>query len=427
MDQAETRTGHSKLLVGYAVSTFAKSLPWIAADSFGLYFLTEVAGILPATAGTLVLVFYLFGAVCDPIAGVLFDRRKRDTRATRRYFIAAQLAAGLFFVAGFTAGLGVVGLLLAGLAFRAAYAVMDVPHNALLGVLARSGDQATDLGAARLCAALAASFAVTFGAGPVLYAAPSKGGEAFLLYAALIALAGGVLFLIILPIPPAQAEATQTGRDAAPSAIAGHLPRALPWFLSSMAAEGLIAGFVAKDAAYLSKYVFGGPGWAILALAALSAAKLAAVPIWLAVQRRFGLAGAWRGALALLIAASFGFAVLGPRPDFSLGLIFSLGVGLGGANMLAWASMGSLALKTSAGAGRPLASPFGAFTAVSKVALGLSGWLVGQTMAVAEARGGEPMRELIYHGFGLIAVLGVLTALVCLEVYWRLTGHPQKG
>ena len=64
---------------------------WGVFSFFFLFFLTDVVGINPATAGTIMLIAGIWDAVTDPFAGIISDRTKSKWGRRRPYLIAFVL------------------------------------------------------------------------------------------------------------------------------------------------------------------------------------------------------------------------------------------------------------------------------------------------------------------------------------------------
>ena len=83
--------------LSYGVGEAASEVPNSLLSFFLLFFLTNVAGLPPAWAGSVLLVSRIWDAVSDPVVGWLSDRTR--SRWGRRYpwMVAAAIPMGLAF------------------------------------------------------------------------------------------------------------------------------------------------------------------------------------------------------------------------------------------------------------------------------------------------------------------------------------------
>ncbi|MFP5433800.1 MAG: MFS transporter, partial [Alphaproteobacteria bacterium] len=130
------RAGREGRLLAYSSGNMGKALLFSGADLTILFLLTDLLGQSPTSAGSLMLVAVLGDLVFDLLAAKLVIRLRRTGRGYRWMVAAAAMPCGAAFALLYALpALGVrdlwivaAGLLL----FRGAYAVIDVPHNALM-------------------------------------------------------------------------------------------------------------------------------------------------------------------------------------------------------------------------------------------------------------------------------------------------------
>ena len=65
-----------KTKVGYSLGGTGDAIAYDFIGSFLLFFFTELAGLSPAVAGTIIGVAVVWSAITDPIMGMLSDRCK---------------------------------------------------------------------------------------------------------------------------------------------------------------------------------------------------------------------------------------------------------------------------------------------------------------------------------------------------------------
>ncbi len=359
-----------KASLQYGLSTLGKTIPFAAADAFTLYFYTDVVGIAPGLAGAMVLALLSWSALCDPLAGWLYQTAAPRGRA---WFGWGTAAATLFFILGFVR-LPPAALLLAGTAFRFAYALIDVPHNALLGNLQRDGQSPARLGGLRLFATIAGTLAAIAASRYALEGAAPR----FLVFAAVTGVTGGLLFLVFFPFTVLHAPAaamTALASAPRPPAIRAALISSA-FFLSAVAAT-VVNGMFSKDIVYIAKYVLRDPGWTVVGMALFTVGKVAGMPLWIWLSERRGAVSTMQASFALVMATGVGVAVAPPHFSYlGVGLLF-FGAGIGGTNIAGWTLMPGCAGLFRSGS-EPLF--FGAFTAVNKIASGFSGAIIGYTL-----------------------------------------------
>ncbi|MDB9525623.1 MFS transporter [Oscillatoria sp. CS-180] len=122
---------------------------------FFLFFLTDVAGINPLAAGTVLLLGKIWDAVNDPLVGVLSDRTQ--TRWGRRYpwIFFSILPFGLTFilmwiVPGGSSGFRFWYYVAASILFQIFFTTSNLPYTTLTAELSQDYDERTDLTSFRL-------------------------------------------------------------------------------------------------------------------------------------------------------------------------------------------------------------------------------------------------------------------------------------
>jgi GPH family glycoside/pentoside/hexuronide:cation symporter len=123
---------------------------WGVFSFFFLFFLTDVVGINPATAGTIMLIAGVWDAVTDPVAGIISDRTKGKWGRRRPYLIGflvpfAVSAWLLFTDFGFSPGWTVAYFIMANILFYFVQDFIAVPGNSLAAEMTRDYDERTTL------------------------------------------------------------------------------------------------------------------------------------------------------------------------------------------------------------------------------------------------------------------------------------------
>jgi GPH family glycoside/pentoside/hexuronide:cation symporter len=129
---------------------------------FSLFFLTNVAGLNPAWAGSVLLISKVWDAINDPLVGALSDRTY--SRWGRRYpwMLAGAVPLGLTFFLQWLVPTNQPLLLFAyyvgmGVLFNTAYTAVNLPYTALTPELTRDYDERTSLNSFRFAFSIGGS------------------------------------------------------------------------------------------------------------------------------------------------------------------------------------------------------------------------------------------------------------------------------
>lgn len=122
--------------VGFALGTVGDSIPYYLFYTYFLYYLTDVVGINPATAGILSSVAMVWNAVACPIVGYMSDNSKNPKGRRRPLIQKAFVGEGVFVVllftpTPFTGAAQIVYYLVIALLLWTSYTCMLVPWQSL--------------------------------------------------------------------------------------------------------------------------------------------------------------------------------------------------------------------------------------------------------------------------------------------------------
>lgn len=388
-------------LVWFGGSHFGRTLIWVAADVYAFYALTVVAALSAEEAGAVFLATMLFSAACDVTVGWMLDRGHAPSAGLLA--VAATVAAAAL-AASLTATSSVLAVASA-LLFRLAYAVYDVPHNAMLKRLGVLGLSVVTVSAVRFLTGAAASFALAGLAAALV----RERGAGLGVLALLVSATAGLTMVLYAPVVAGQAEAapaTAPARRPSGAALArSFLPLAVVALLAAV-----LGGLVTKALAFIAEGGgVGGIAWTGRALAILTLGRVVAAPLW-------ALAAKGRPVLPL-VAVAFGVVVLGggliaaaaqaqSTLEIGMGLV---GAGFAGVTVYSWALLPDFSSAIGRASGRdPIHSAVAAFTALNKVALGLSGAAMAVLLAWSSAAGQAlPLARAV----GLVLVVGGLACM----------------
>lgn len=136
--------------IGYSFGGTGDAIAYDFIASFLLFFLTDLAGISPAIAGTIIGVAVLWDAITDPIIGLLSDHSKSKYGKKRPFLLGSAIPLGvimmlLFHVVGFEGNAKVAYYLIFAILFWTAYTCFNIPYFALGGCLTESTDERTKI------------------------------------------------------------------------------------------------------------------------------------------------------------------------------------------------------------------------------------------------------------------------------------------
>jgi len=132
----------SRCIRHYVLAHVGKSLLWSAADMLGIYALIRYGERTPSAAGLIFMSALLWNAGCDVLVGGWVDRCEVRRRPMQPLMGLAWALIGMTFVASLTVGSPHgAWILLFAVLFRTAFAVFDVPHNAMMARLSATPAQ----------------------------------------------------------------------------------------------------------------------------------------------------------------------------------------------------------------------------------------------------------------------------------------------
>lgn len=328
-------------MFAYASGNFGKALVFSGADLTILFLLTDVLGLSGSMAAGLLLFAALGDLVFDLIAAriVLFCRATgRGYRWTIAMAVVPCAAAFAMIYAMPALGARHAGWLAAAiLIFRSAYAIVDVPHNALMAQVSRDSRARGRVSGYRLFFSTASGLVIAMVLTPVVQLAGRTGDMgALAMTGAGVGLAFAVAMLLCVWASGASSRLMVAG------GLRGdriRVPLRDPMVLG-MAALALITGFAmpcfGRLLLYLGTYVIERPGTVTTMLTVLTAGQFVGVLAWTALGHRYGkarllAAGHATGALGLAL-----FLAGMPWLAGQVAATALIGVGFASVFMLPW-------------------------------------------------------------------------------------------
>ncbi|MCX7023825.1 MAG: MFS transporter [Spirochaetes bacterium] len=313
-----------RLKLGFGICDLGGNLFFTILGFYVMNFVTDVALLGAALAGTALMIGKIWDAVIDPAIGLLSDRTRRRMGRRRPWMLGGAIGTVLMMTVMFT-NPHIVSQPMLFLWVLAVYCLLvtanscvAIAYGALTPEMTRDYDDRTVLNAFRM------SFAVIgtlLGAGLVL---PIVGAfpDANLGWTAMGAAMGAVmaataLITVVAVREPAHAAAPPTARENVWSTWAATLKNR-PFVLVVVSFACHVAGvsIVQGTLIYYFKYVFGGSGSFIVAMLCLLVPSLLFIPVWTVVSKRIGKKWTYNlgmGVVAAAVMVIFFFAAdLGP-------------------------------------------------------------------------------------------------------------------
>ncbi len=365
---AKGATSDRALAWTYGAAHGGKTLLWAASDLYFTFFMTEVCKVAPLYAGLAIGCSLLFAGLADLVLVRWVSDFRSATGSARLQAWGALASAGallLFAAIAFLPptirlGAGIVTLF----GFRAAYALLDVPQNALLALAPSNDEQRRRLTAVRNGAGAIARTILAIAFVPVM--AGTRPDTSFLLLVVVLvtmALGGAVVLARITPERPPQMA------GAVPSPARAHN---MLYLTSMMAVLTVVTTIFGQVEPYLAMYGMGGGLSAGMFLGMVAAGAVLSQTVWLRASVRAGPRSLLGWALAMMVVGS-GLLVPAPRGVLAVGAAAALlyGIGAGGVLFVLWSGIARLGAR-----GNALAT-IGRFTAIAKSAQGCAIIAVG--------------------------------------------------
>ena len=411
-----SRPDAKSFVLGFSRVHVGKSLLWAGEDSLILYVMIRFLALSPALAGAIFLASSLWNALCDGAIGTLMHRRSRPARwlpaVTWGAILAASLGFAMLPLLPAHAPWTVAGVLLL---IRTGYALVDVPHNGLTRSLARDGQH---LRAAQIRAGGSAGAALIVGAACAALLWSSSPGRTTA--ALLVGSIAGVALLLMTSLPrllatePPEREAS--GAKQSESTMSTAL-----WHYCGATMLGL-AGLGAMGKALLH---LRGPGTGVIetGIMLVIVARLASIGIWSSIARRMGSRLALAFAYLVCAIAALAFPLAAQTGGMALLMALGLfGLAGGGVTMVGWAVLSEvLDTGVSTERGTAYTAAFGLFTMSMKIALGLSGALVGGWLALSGTSINVPPEEFQF----LCRSVACMTLAAAAWIAHPALGHPR--
>jgi GPH family glycoside/pentoside/hexuronide:cation symporter len=151
--------------LAYGLGDTASNFYFQFFNLFLVFYYTDIFGLAPLAVGTMMLALRIFDAVIDPAVGIIADRTNTRWGKFRPYLLWGAIPYGvagyaMFLNPNFTQhGKLVYAYVTYGLMW-VAYAAINIPYSALMGVMSPSSVQRTSLSTFRFVCAFAGQFLI---------------------------------------------------------------------------------------------------------------------------------------------------------------------------------------------------------------------------------------------------------------------------
>jgi len=374
--------------IGYASGNFGKNTVASFLDLFALYYFTDVLGLAPAVAGTVLLVSLLWDGFADPVMGLSADRLRLRLTTVRVFFLigvpvtAASLIA-IFLAGEVPAAHRTAYLVCCLMVFRTAYTSVDVPHNSMLGFLSSDSRERTNIAGLRIFFSGAGKLVVSLGAAYFLEGPLSEAVSRFAGAAAVFA----IVYVVVMAISARaiwqiRISALKTAPFSWRKLVGGIATnRPLLVVLALTAVTSLSTPAVGIALVYVAQHGVGESGVGAGALTLMALAQTLSPLFWSKLSNRLpSKAHAAQMANGVLVAAGVCGVFAIEHTAVMYAVAATAGFAFGGIFMLNW-SMLPDALTADSGTSRYELSVFALYSLTNKIAHGFAQACAGWTLA----------------------------------------------
>jgi GPH family glycoside/pentoside/hexuronide:cation symporter len=394
---------------------------------FLLFFLTNVAGLSPGVAGSILLIAKVWDAVNDPIIGFLSDRVRTRWGRRRPWFLFGAVPVGLTFfllwiVPGESASLKFWYYLVVQLLLDTAFTVVNVPYTALTPEMTSDYDERTSLNSYRFAFSITAGLIAAVLHQPIVDAFKPDLRTGYMVSAGIWALAATLPFFFAF-------WGTYERHDPPPEDELGFWEglvttfanRAFRYAVVIYLLSWLVVQTVQILIIYYTNYWLRNPGLTALVILCVQGSALVWLFIWSKLSQRWGKKGVYyRGMAVWIVVSLLLFAVQPDWPAWSILLLGVLaGVGVATAFLIPWSLLPDVVELDELETGRRREGAFyGFFVFLQKLGVALGVFMVGQVLewtGYISAPDGVDPASIVQPASALTAIrwmIGPIPALV---------------
>jgi Na+/melibiose symporter-like transporter len=403
--------------VAYGFAHFGKSLVWYSSELLFAYFLTEICGLSPVAMGYALALSLAFAGAMDLVVGAFLSRRITTVARAGAWQWPSSLASGAALIVFAAtplapAAVKVVWVVSSSVAFRFAYALYDVPQNAILGLAEGGSASRIRLSALRFAAAGLASLAVASAATPVLIGGDLQSRIArFLAYAAVLTL---VSCATAFNLRRVSADLTRVTFEAGSSTISAPPSHRFAKLLALLVVVAGASAVFGKLEPYYAATALKTSGARTATLFVIAFGGVASQPFWVWLAKRNSRRMAFCVSGVAMALGALTFMQLGGNGAAAAISGLMLASGGGGLAMFLWAALADVvASRREVGEDRP-ALAFAVVTCTIKLASALAVLMVGQALLTMDYRDAKVATSWPF----LTAMAGapLVAALICCAI-----------
>lgn len=393
---ADATSEHVPLItkLAFGMGDVGPAIVTIISSFFLLIFFTDVAGLSPAVAGTILLITKIWDAFNDPVIGSLSDRIHTRWGRRRPWFLFGAIPFGLCFWLLFQVPpLGPAGkfwyYLVVSLLLDTVYTVVNVPYTALTPELTRDYDERTSLNSYRFVFSIGGSLIAAVLHPTIVQRVVDSGGSVQQGYTTSLTIWA---FATILPFFVAfwgTYERHTSASDETPPLPFGaalratFANRAFRFVAGIYLLSWLVVQTVSTIIVYYLTYWLRRPELQAPVILAVQGSALIWLLIWTRVSRSVGKKGVYyRGMFFWIAVLALLFAV---QPDWPSWIVVVLGllagVGVATAYLVPWAMLPDVIELDELETGqRREGMYYGLVVLLQKIGLALGLFAVGQML-----------------------------------------------
>lgn len=332
-------------LVAYSAGNFGKNIVFASAELTFLFLLTDLIGVSGSMAGTLMLLVALGDLAFDLLAAEIVVHFQERSRNYASLLVMGAVPGGLAFALvyalpwlGFVHG---TVLALALVTFRSAYALVDVPHNALMARISVNSRTRGRISGYRRFFSSISAMTIAFMIAPAVQEAAQRNDYGTM---ALTGLFVAAAFIVAMSACAFACRMGPGARQQGPVGLPGSrdglaVPLHDPLVLA-MLALGAVTGFAVpgfeRMLLYMARYVLGEPDLVRSVLLATTLGQFAGVALWTPLAGRIDGSKLLIAAFALYAASLSGFWSAASLPVVRLAIAVLLGLAQTAIYMLPW-------------------------------------------------------------------------------------------
>ena len=435
--------------IGYGFGDMASSMFWKIFSYYLPVFYSDVFGLKPAHAATLLLITKLYDAVSDPMMGLIADRTVSRWGKYRPYLLWMAIPFAVIGILSFyfpdtSYTVKHVYAYVMYILMMTVYTAVNVPYGALLGVISTDSKERSVFSSFRMFFAYVGSF-IAMGvfwifersvsgkvnaAGQTIRGVGDADPSSWLLTVSAVAAACAVLFLLCFALTRERVQGERTTERGSILKDLKQLAGNGPWWLLLGAGIGqlLFASLRGGAAAYYFANILGGNLFLSCALFLIigEIAQMLGVTLAVPLSSRLGKRGAFRATLLLAAVINAGIFWI-PAGTAGLWILVAcqilVGLAVGVGSPLIWSMFADIAedsrrrngnlstglIFSSSSLAQKFGGAFGGF--ILLMILGAAGYSAGSAEQTGEAL--TAIRSLM----SWIPSIGAVAAAVCLCFY----------